>query len=61
MGKGNADRLNRAIVNKVESILQNTEHITALNIIITGEAGVIPQIRYNITEDILWRDDDETD
>ena len=53
MGKGNADRLNRAIVNKVESILENTEHITALNIFISGEVGAIPQIRYNITENII--------
>lgn len=53
MGKGNADRLNRAIVNKVESVLRNTEHITALNIFISGEVGEIPQIKYSITEDII--------
>ena len=61
MDSGKADRLNKAIVNKIERVLANTEHITALNIFITCEAGVIPQIRYNITEDIAWRDDDETD
>ena len=48
-----AENLNDAIVAKVKSILDNTKSITHLYMSIEGNVGEIPQIRYNITENIV--------
>ena len=45
--------LNEAIIQKVTDILENTNDIQHLCIIIDGGAGEVPQIRYNITENIV--------
>lgn len=45
-----ADNLNDAIVEKVKSILDNTDFIDSMYITIDGNRGEIPTIRYNIKE-----------
>lgn len=45
-----AKTLNEAIVNKLDSVLKNTESIDSIYITIQGERGVIPTITYKITE-----------
>lgn len=45
-----AKTLNEAIVNKLDSVLKNTEFIDGFYITIQGERGVIPSITYKITE-----------
>ena len=52
-----AKTLNEAIVNKLDSVLRNTEFIDSLYITIQGERGVIPTITYKITELITPNDD----
>lgn len=50
MTKKEAKTLNEAIVNKLDSVLKNTEFIDSFYITIQGERGVIPTITYKITE-----------
>lgn len=45
-----AKALNEAIVNKLDSVLRNTEFIDGMYITIQGERGVMPTITYKITE-----------
>lgn len=51
---------NSAIVKKVESILNNTEHIRDMKIEITGSIGVAPSIKYEISEFIIPKSENET-
>lgn len=55
-----ADNLNKAIVKKVESILNNTEQIRDMKIEITGSIGTAPSIKYEISEFIISESEDET-
>lgn len=55
-----ADNLNKAIVKKVESILNNTEQIRDMKIEITGSIGTAPSIKYEISEFIISELEDET-
>lgn len=48
-----ADNFNKAIVKKVESILNNTEQIRDIKIEITGSIGTAPSIKYEISEFIV--------
>ena len=48
------ENLNQAIVNKVNSILSNTECIESVKIVIEGDICTCPTIRYDITERILF-------
>lgn len=50
MTKKEAKTLNEAIVNKLDSVLKNTEFIDSFYITIQGERGTIPTITYKITE-----------
>jgi hypothetical protein len=52
-----AENLNQAIVNKVDSILSNTKSIMSMEIVIKGDVCTCPTIRYDITERILFGDD----
>ena len=52
VGRMKAEELNKAIVNKVESILNNTDYIVKMHIGIFGDAGEVPVIRYSIEENI---------
>ena len=54
--KSNADKLNRAIVRKVESVLNNTDRIDALRIVIEGSRTECTTIQYNIREIVDFSD-----
>ena len=56
-----AEKLNDAIVAKVKSVLDNTKRVTHLYISIEGSVGEIPQIRYNITENIVPLTEEENE
>ena len=45
--------LDIAIVDKVESILKNADHVTKMHIGIFADADEIPAIRYSI-EETIW-------
>lgn len=49
----NSDQLNRAIVDKVEKILSNTDYIDTLDINIHGRRGDVASVTYNIKELII--------
>ena len=48
-----AETLNQAIVNKVDSVLNNAEHIDSVYITIEGNRGEVPTITYKIRELIV--------
>ena len=48
-----AETLNQAIVNKVDSVLNNAEHIDSIYITIEGNRGEVPTITYKIRELIV--------
>lgn len=45
-----ADNLNKAIVRKLDKVLDNTDFITDLKITIQGHRGEAPMITYEISE-----------
>lgn len=47
------ESMNKAIVDKVESVLSNADYIQSINISIKGEVGEVPIIDYRITECIV--------
>lgn len=53
--------LNKAIVDKVESILANTDCPTEVKIEIEAKVGVAPYIKYQIEEFIVVEDSEGTD
>lgn len=48
-----AENLNQAIVNKVDSVLSNTDCIDSIYITIEGNRGEVPTITYKIRELIV--------
>ena len=48
-----AENLNQAIVNKVDSVLNNAEHLDSVYITIEGSRGEVPTITYKIRELIV--------
>ena len=48
-----AENLNQAIVNKVGSILANTDYLDSIFITIEGDRGEVPTITYKIRELIV--------
>ncbi len=48
-----AKTLNQAIVNKVDSVLNNTDFIDSVFIMIEGNRGEVPTITYKIKELIV--------
>ena len=52
----NAEKLNNAIVRKVDKVLKNTDHIESIRIVIEGSREEYPSIYYGIKEYIT--DDD---
>ena len=48
-----AETLNQAIVNKVDSVLNNAEHIDSVYITIEDNRGEVPTITYKIRELIV--------
>lgn len=57
-----ADNLNDALVEKLQGILNNTDHIDSMYISIEVNRGEVPAIRYNIKEFIVPKEaENETD
>ena len=54
-----SEKLNKAIVDKVENVLENTESIQQLDINIHASYDDIPTIRYEISEIIKWNSESE--
>lgn len=54
-----AEDLNQAIVNKVESILKNTDFIDTVRIVIEGNRGEVPSITYCIKEFVTPGEDND--
>ncbi len=52
-----AENLNQAIVNKLDSILKNTDCVDGLYITIEGNRGEVPAITYKIRELIIPEED----
>lgn len=50
--KSNAERLNDAIVKKLDKVLKNTDHIDSIRIVIEGSFEECPTIYYQIKERI---------
>ena len=48
-----AENLNQAIVKKVDSVLNNAEHLDSVYITIEGNRGEVPAITYKIRELIV--------
>ena len=53
MANKEAYNANDAIVNKVQSILNNTNFIDSMTIVIEGNRGEVPTIGYNIKEFVV--------
>lgn len=56
-----AETLNQAIVNKVDSVLNNADCIDSIYITIEGNRGEVPTITYKIRELIVPDDCEEKD
>lgn len=52
-----ADNLNKAIVRKLDKVLDNTDFITDMKITIQGHRGEAPMITYEISELIVNEED----
>jgi hypothetical protein len=52
-----AENLNQAIVNKLDSILKNTDCVDGIYITIEGNRGEVPTITYKIRELIIPEED----
>ena len=59
--KTRGNELNKAIVDKVENILANTNCPTEVKIEIEAKVGVAPYIKYQIEEFIVVEDSEGTD
>jgi hypothetical protein len=59
--KTRGEELNKAIVDKVNSILANTNCPTEVKIEIEAKVGVAPHIKYQIEEFIVVEDSEGTD
>ena len=59
--KTRGEELNKAIVDKVESILTNTNCPTEVKIEIEAKVGVAPYIKYQIEEFIVVEDSEDKD
>ena len=55
------EKLNKAIVDKVDSILANTNCPTEVKIEIEAKVGVAPYIKYRIEEFIVVDDSEDND
>ena len=51
--KTSSERLNEAIVSKVQKVLNSAEHIQEVHIEIDGSIGEMPMIKYSICEKII--------
>lgn len=56
-----AENLNQAIVNKVDSVIANTDFIDSVFITIEGNRGEVPTITYKINELIVPDDCEDSE
>lgn len=61
MANKEAYNTNDAIVDKVQSILNNTNFIDSMTIVIEGNRGEVPTIRYNIKEFVVPKETEEAE
>ena len=54
----NAEKMNKAILEKVERILNNIEYGRSVRIVINAELGGLPDVDYRVTELINWDSED---
>lgn len=54
----NVEKMNKAILEKVERILDNIEYGRSVRIVITAEMGSLPDVDYRVTELINWDSED---
>ena len=52
-----ADNLNKAIIRKLDKVLNNTDVVTDLKITIQGHRGEAPMITYEISEFIVTEEE----
>ena len=55
----NAEKMNKAILDKVERILNNIEYGKSVRIVINAELGSLPDVDYRVTELINWDSEDQ--
>ena len=53
----NAEEMNKAIVQKVERVLNNIEYGRCFKMTISAELGSLPEIKYQVDEAIAWDQD----
>ena len=56
-----AEEMNRAIVQKVERVLNNIEYGRCVKMTISCELGSLPEIKYQVDEAIAWDTEDDHD
>lgn len=54
----NAEKMNKAILDKVERILNNIEYGRSVRIVINAEMGSLPDVDYRVTEIVNWDRED---
>ena len=55
----NAEEMNKAIVSKVERVLNNIEYGRSFRMTITADIGCLPEIKYQVDEVIDWDSEDK--
>ena len=57
----NAEEMNRAILKKVERVLNNIEYGRSIRMTIRADIGNLPEINYQVDEVVAWDSEDTHD
>ena len=57
----NAEEMNRAIIKKVERVLNNIEYGRSFRMTIKADIGSLPEINYQVDEVVAWESEDAHD
>ena len=57
----NAEEMNRAIIKKVERVLNNIEYGRNFRMTIKADIGSLPEINYQVDEVVAWESEDAHD
>ena len=57
----NAEEMNRAILKKVERVLNNIEYGRSFRMTIKADIGNLPEINYQVDEVVVWDSEDTHD
>ena len=57
----NAEEMNRAILEKVERVLNNIEYGRSFSMTIKADIGNLPEINYQVDEVVAWDSEDTHD